>query len=499
MLFPTFTFAAFFLVVYPVHVLLRAHTRAWKLAMVAASGVFYSWWIGGQRVLYDPSAWRFFGLIAASIIVNWGLSHVVGPNRDSLLSRKIPAKATSTKSVLWIAVAFNLGLLSIFKYYGFFSLALLDLLNGDPLHPPIPLHDIVLPVGISFFTFQALSYVIDVHRGKIAPADLLDVAFYISFFPQLVAGPIVRASEFLPQLRPENRPERVPVTDAIWLFGRGVFKKVVISTYLAEAIVDPAFAGPGSASRSELWFAMYGYAIQIYADFSGYTDMAIGLALLMGFVFPQNFDNPYRATSIQDFWRRWHQTLSRWLRDYLYFPLGGNRNGRLLTYRNLMLTMVLGGLWHGAAWRFVVWGAIHGVALAANRLFTQYRNDRATPSDSKDRRTPTIWGPIASWLLTFHVVCVAWVFFRAPSWGEAMLFLRGLVDGPSGGPLPLLVGLIVVASVATQFLPLHLGAAARSQLARLHPLAQGACLGVWFALVVALGPQGVAPFIYFRF
>ncbi len=222
---------------------------------------------------------------------------------------------------------------------------------------PLPLLTIALPVGISFFTFQAISYTVDVKRRLIEPAALIDVAIYLSFFPHLIAGPIVRAREFLPQLATPRDPERVAVSAGITLIALGLVKKVMIADYLGRTVVDPVFAVPQAYHAPDVLLAAYAYAAQIYCDFSGYTDIAIGLALLMGFVFPQNFNSPYRATGFRDFWRRWHMTLSRFLRDFLYIPLGGSRGGRAKTYRNLMITMVLGGLWHGAAWTFVIWGA----------------------------------------------------------------------------------------------------------------------------------------------
>lgn len=523
MLFPTFTFAVFFLVVYAGHVILQTRTQLWKLGLVSASAIFYGWW-----------DWRFLGLLSGSILANWALAsrlRQVGTAAGTA-GEHSDTESDQRRRILHVAVVLNLGVLGFFKYYDFFALSAIDMLGLNPASATIPLFDIVLPVGISFFTFQALSYVIDVSRGKVPPASLLDVAVYLSFFPQLVAGPIVRATEFLPQLAPRDQAENVLASEALWLIGRGLFKKVVISTYLAQAIVDPVFAGPSSASREELWIGMYAYAIQIYADFSGYTDIAIGLALLLGFRFPQNFDNPYRSQSIQEFWQRWHQTLSRWLRDYLYIPLGGNRRGTVLTYRNLMLTMLLGGLWHGAAWTFVVWGAIHGLALAIERFIGDSAGDsvpkQPDPADPGLVQSPssatiptvqkhsdsiavdqshgrlalapiTALKPFARWFVTFHIVCIAWVLFRASSIGEASDYVIGLLTAAGGGPVSLPVLGIIVAAVAFQFAPSSIAERARLQLSRRHPVTQGALLGLWIALVVALGPQGVSPFIYFQF
>ena len=258
---------------------------------------------------------------------------------------------------------------------------------------------IALPVGVSFFSFQAVTYVVDVKRRQTEPASLLDAAIYLSFFPHLVAGPIVRASEFLPQLREPRDPDRVAVGAGPSLIALGLIKKVMIADYLAREVVDKVFAVPQAYSAPDAILAAYAYAAQIFCDFSGYTDMAIGLALLMGFVFPQNFNSPYRATGFRDFWRRWHMTLSRFLRDYLYIPLGGNRKGRVRTYINLMLTMALGGLWHGAAWNFVAWGAYQGTGLSAEHAI--------------NGRLGRIFPGWLRWFVTFNLIVLGWILFRS--------------------------------------------------------------------------------------
>ena len=349
MLFPTLTFALFFLTVYPVCWLLRWRHWAWKLFVLLASYVFYGSW---DR--------RFVFLIFLSSVLNYAAARA--------LYRQGPERQTGRRAVLLAALVFNLGLLGVFKYYGFFVESLNEALRGAGFGGRLPFVEVIVPVGISFFTFQAISYVVDVYRGSLAPGRWLDFAVYLAFFPHLVAGPIVRASEFLPQLNVPRTLLPRNATRAALLIGRGLFKKVVISSYVATAIVDPVFGVPGQHSSPEILLAIYGYAVQIYADFSGYTDIAIGIALLLGIGFPQNFDRPYSAVSMQDFWRRWHMTLSRWLRDYLYIPLGGSRHGTLATYRNLMLTMALGGLWHGASLTFLAWGVFHGIGLALERL-----------------------------------------------------------------------------------------------------------------------------------
>jgi alginate O-acetyltransferase complex protein AlgI len=352
---------------------------------------------------------------------------------------------------------------------------------------------VVLPVGISFYTFMAISYVVDVYRGAFRPTSLGKFAAYLSFFPHLVAGPIVRPGELIPQLDSPRDPRYVDTSRAFFLIGTGLFMKVVVANHLAANIVDQVYGAPSQHSALEVLVATYGYAVQIYADFFGYTNIAIGLALLLGFQFPQNFDAPYAATSIQDFWRRWHMTLSRWLRDYLYIPLGGNRRGRLLTYRNLMVTMLIGGLWHGAGWTFVVWGGIHGLALSVERFWREQRGGRERPA--------TAWRRTWQRLLTFHVVCFAWIFFRAESFSDAWEVLVRLATA-WGEPSPLVTGGVLAAiavGLASQYLPRRLPLALMARFSRLPLPAQAGTLAAALLVTHALGPEGVAPFIYFQF
>jgi D-alanyl-lipoteichoic acid acyltransferase DltB (MBOAT superfamily) len=459
-LFPTVTFALFFAVVLPVSWLLQPHQRAWRVWILLASYVFYGWW-----------DWRFVFLLAGSTVVNHILAVAIYRTRAH----------HARKLLLTLALAFDLGLLGYFKYANFF-LSSVDNTIGTSW-----IADVVLPVGISFFTFMAISYVVDTYRGELVPASFARFAVFQAFFPHLVAGPIVRASELLPQLESPRDPRRVDVSRAFFLIVSGLFLKVVIANHLATHIVDDVFAAPNRHSSLEVLVGVYGYAVQIFADFCGYTNIAIGVALLLGFQFPQNFNSPYAAVSLQDFWRRWHMTLSRWLRDYLYIPLGGNRKGTLITYRNLMLTMVLGGLWHGAAWTFVIWGAIHGIGLALERALGW---------------RPT--SPAAKWfgrLLTFHVVCFAWIFFRADSFARAVTVLERLFTA-WGQPSPLVttsVVLAIVVGIAGQYVrPSALTGLLRG-FGRLPVPAQAAAVAVCLMLINTLGPAGVAPFIYFRF
>jgi D-alanyl-lipoteichoic acid acyltransferase DltB (MBOAT superfamily) len=492
MLFPTVAFAVFFVVVFTANWLLRPYHTVWRVFMIAASFYFYCYW-----------DWRFGFLLGGSAIVNWALGRAIAARMEQADDPEASSGSVATdtlvatrasKVLVRLAVVVNLAVLGFFKYWEFFISSIRQTLDatGLPIDPPFL--EIILPIGISFTTFHAISYVVDVGRGKQQPLSLLDFTPYLSFFPHLVAGPIVRATEFAPQISHRPDPRKVKSAEAFWLIFAGLFKKVVISTYLAGQIVDPVFAVPSEHNSLEVLFAIYGYAIQIYADFSGYTDIAIGCALLLGFRFPQNFDAPYIAESMQDFWRRWHITLSRWLRDYLYIPLGGNRQGPGRTSFNLMATMVLGGLWHGPAWNFVIWGAIHGTALVV------------------ERRVKAAWKPIGlphglvrvlQWALTFHVVCLAWVFFRAEDLDLALEMLGQLVGGLGVVADPSLVTnvvvLVVVASIASQFVPDRTVTGWKTSYSRLNPLLQGVAFGVGLLLVDAFGPEGVAPFIYFQF
>ncbi|HKH87246.1 MAG TPA: MBOAT family O-acyltransferase, partial [Acidimicrobiales bacterium] len=354
-------------------------------------------------------------------------------------------------------------------------------------------------VGISFFTFMGLSYVIDIYRRRLEPSPWLDVAVFVCFFPHLVAGPIVRGSDLLPQIIRASRrdPRHIDLPRAAYLIFGGLFKKVVLSSYVSSAIVDPVFANPGLHSAPEVVFAVWGYAVQIYCDFSGYTDIAIGCALLLGFRFPENFNSPYTARSLQDFWRRWHMTLSFWLRDYVYIPLGGNQGpSKWSMYRNIMITMLLGGLWHGAGWTFVAWGALHGAGQCTGHWRRQRRVAQGLPAQS-DGRLPVAWQRFA----TFQYVCLGWVFFRATSFSNAFAVLDRLLSGWSL-PSPLVtfpVILTIIVGIGTQYVPQRVSFRVQDVFGRLRPALQGISLAAILLVITTMGPPGVAPFIYFRF
>jgi D-alanyl-lipoteichoic acid acyltransferase DltB (MBOAT superfamily) len=473
LIFPTIQFAVFFVAVFTVSWLLMQRQALWKPFILAASYVFYG---------YTDA--RFVLLLFGSTIFNQVMAEALHRTRDGRARNVLTA----------VAVGGNLAALGWFKYYNFFLDSVTTLFSKVGATPPLPLLQVALPVGISFFTFQALSYVIDVQRRAISPAKPVDFAVYLAFFPHLVAGPIVRASEFIPQLRRPQDPRRIQATRAFFLIVGGLVKKVVIADFLATHIVDDVFDNPAAHSTWQVLVGIYGYAVQIFCDFSGYSEMAIGIALLLGFRFPENFNAPYTAVSLQDFWRRWHMSLSRWLRDYLYIPLGGNRGSGLFTYRNLMLTMLLGGLWHGAAWNFVIWGGIHGVGLAVERVLASRREARghAPARDTVARR-------VVGRLVTFHVVCLAWVFFRADGVGSAFSVFGRLLSFDGGGAVAANVLALVAVGIGMQYLPRDATGRLQRGFARLSVGVQGAVLAACLVLVSALGNQEVAAFIYFQF
>ncbi len=474
MLFPTFDFAIFFAVAFSVNWLLNSRPGPWKLAMIALSYYFYAWW-----------DWRFVLLLVASTaIAHFG---AVGVKR---------ARSERGRRTAMIAACVGLlGLLGYFKYYGFLSANVDNALHRVGLGRLFPIIQPTLPVAISFFTFMALSYVIDIYRRQLEMARPLDLAVYLSFFPHLVAGPIVRGGELLPQIRRQRDPRQIDYSRALWLIMAGLFKKVVISSYVSSAIVTPVFNAPKLHSAQEAIFAAWGYAVQIYCDFSGYTDIAIGLALLLGFRFPINFDAPYTARDLQDFWRRWHITLSRWLRDYLYIPLGGSRGSHLKTARNIMLTMLLGGLWHGAGWTFIIWGGLMGAGQVFGHTRRRLRIERGLPGEPEGRAR--LWWQ-RFW--TFQFVCLGWVFFNATSFNNAMAVIGRLFDG--WGPSPLITPLLVVTIVgvlAVQYVPGTLVERVQALFSHQRAVVQVGVLAVALLVITTLGPTGVAPFIYYRF
>lgn len=468
MLFPTPTFAIFLTAVLLASWLLGSRPRAWRLLLVGSSALFYGW--ASSRMLL---------LLGLAVLGNWALGRLVAKHRYALP----------------LGIVANLGVLATYKYYDFFATSVADALRdaGIELHPP--LLQLVLPVGLSFITFAAIAYLVEVRRGVTPPAPLLDVAVWLSFFPTVTAGPITRPSELMPQLPKAGDRRRIAVGEATWLLARGLVKKVVLASWLSSTITESVFATPSVHTGPELLLGVYAYAAQIYLDFSGYTDLARGSALLLGIRLPENFDLPYAATSIHDFWNRWHLTLSRWLRDFLFTPLA--RRWRAHWWRSFgvpVVVMALAGLWHGAAWTFVAFGLVHGVALAVERGMREHRRAHGR------HHNETVVARVLHRVVAFHVVCLGWVFFASESLGQATVLLRGLVHGWSVAPaVPALLFLVLAAVLVVQLLPRRLTDDARALYVRAPTVLQPVALAGALVVVDALGPQGVAPFIYYRF
>lgn len=419
MLFDTPIYFSFLTLVVAVYWRLDRRRQNWLL--LAASYFFYGWW-----------DWHFLLLMMGSTLV------------DYLVSQRIAASAGPAQRKAWLmlSLVINFGCLGIFKYFNFFADSLARALHLAGVQPAlVPFLQVVLPPGISFYTFQEVAYIVDVYFNKLRPADsLVDYALFVSLFPHLIAGPIQRPDHLLPQVQRERTYDPKAFFDGCMLIACGLFRKCVIADRCA-LIANAGFDGRLGHSFLATTLAAVAFAFQIYGDFSGYSDMARGSAQLMGFHFMVNFRQPYLATSLQEFWRRWHISLSTWLRDYLYIPLGGNRNGELQTYRNLMATMLLGGLWHGANWTFVIWGAIHGAGLSLQRLFSS--DDRGV----KDLQGPRLW---LRRLAVFTLVCVAWIYFRATTLAGATRMLADLGTWewtPDFGVIIAVLGVVIGATL----------------------------------------------------
>ena len=457
MLFHTWPFVVFFLVVYPIYILLR-RTGYWLHWLLAASYVFYAWW--------NP---LYLFLILYSTLLDY--TAVV-----------LMERSRWRKPWLVLSIVNNLTLLGFFKYAGFITESINAALSklGAPYAVPEP--DILLPVGISFFVFQSMSYTIDYYRGQIdRERSFIRYAAFVSLFPQLVAGPIERARALLRQLRTVPPIGSSDVADGLSLFVVGLFKKVAIADYLA-LYVEPIYASPDAYGAPALMLATFAFAWQIYCDFSGYTDMARGVARMMGIRLMLNFNNPYLATGLSDFWSRWHISLSTWFRDYVYVSLGGNRARTWIIYRNLFLTFVISGLWHGAAWTFVIWGTLHGMAVMLTR-----RAERS----GWYQRLPRLLKQI----VVFLFVCFAWIFFRAKDVGDAWLIVQRVFGGPWEDPaFPLLALVLVFGLWAYQF---AYESRLRPVLAR--PAVKVGLVVVMLVYVGMLSSSSDQAFIYFQF
>ncbi len=460
-----FLFAGFISIFYLIH-----HKHNVKLLYV----VLFSYYF------YYKSSGIYFLLLVLSTVVDYNLANIMAN----------APKGWQRKGLLIFSLVLNLGLLGYFKYTNFLY-EIYCAACGSNFSP----FSIFLPVGVSFFTFQSLSYTIDIYRGELKPVKrMLDYAFFVSFFPQLVAGPIVRARDFIPQISMPTIVTRAMFSEGMYLIISGLFKKAVISDYISANFVDRIFANPTLYTGLENLFGVYGYALQIYCDFSGYSDMAIGIALLFGYRLCINFDSPYQSSSVTEFWRRWHISLSTWLRDYLYISLGGNRKGRFRTYLNQFITMLLGGLWHGAAFRFIIWGALHGIALGIDKWVKEYFK-------IPDTKLVKVLGVI----LTFHFVCFCWIFFRADNMQIATSVISQIathftpsiffnfVAGYQNVLLVMLLGYIL------HFLPHHIELQAQQAVYRMPLPAVVAMLAVVVVILVQVKTSEIQPFIYFQF
>jgi alginate O-acetyltransferase complex protein AlgI len=465
--FVSFEFAFLFFVVLIFLGLLR-NSLARKIIILCASCVFYAYW-----------DWRFLGLLIIVTLMDYYISVKIDSLSDPYAKR----------NWLILSLVINLIILGFFKYFNFF----IDTFNilFSPFRRTLHEFNIILPVGISFYIFETISYVVDVYKGSEKPArSLLDYAVFITFFPRLVAGPIMRASQFLPQLYRGVYFSRDNFLIGAQLFAQGLIKKIVVADSIAY-LVDAVYNHPGLFSSSTIYLAVISYSIQIYFDFSGYSDMACGIAKTLGFDLAINFDFPYISQSVTEFWKRWHISLSSWLRDYLYIPLGGNRTGKVRTYINLMLTMLIGGLWHGASWNFVFWGGLHGIYLALERLFA-----KRTGVDHHISSVASSW---LKSLLVFFIVSITWIFFRSPSLDVTRVVFYKLLfldsSGVSWWYVPAILFSIVVVFgglVINTFKPSF------GEVAVSGPFSV-AFLLFEYIFVMLFFTANISPFIYFQF
>jgi alginate O-acetyltransferase complex protein AlgI len=467
MLFNSWNFVVFLLIVLSVCAWLPRYKTPWKVFIILASCYFYGQW-----------SWKYLSLIFFTATL------------DFFIAQKLQTVLKPAKLIA-VSVSVNLVVLAFFKYANFVITSINDTVDWAGFVPTLTVLDIVLPVGISFYTFQNMSYTIDVYRGNLSPRkSILDYWTFSTFFPQLLAGPIVRASEFFGQLDRPNPIVWRNLQYGLVLITAGYLKKVVLADNLASS-VEQVFGNAAAAGPWESLLAVYAFAFQIYFDFSGYTDIAIGIALLFGFEFPKNFDYPYLSTSFQEFWRRWHMTLSRWLRDYLYISLGGNRHGLSRTTANLMITMLLGGLWHGASWNFVVWGGLHGAYLAIERFAL---------SKLAWWNSNSVFARLTRFFIVFHLICFAWIFFRAQSFATSIQIIdnisRIFYERPTilkHGSLALLLAVLLLAHWAMSSSRL------KDRLASANALVFGAFVAVVALALIWFTPAQSVPFIYFQF
>ena len=489
LIFSTTAFWLFFLVV------LAGYSLVYKKLFIRNAYLFLV-----SLFFYYKSGGLFLFLLLFVILIDFTCGLLIYNSRTKFTRRLF----------VILSIISNLGILAYFKYTGFFVSTINDLFGTDykvydylaafansNFSTSFSISSIILPVGISFFTFQSLSYTFDVYRKKMEPVrNIIDFGFYVSFFPQLVAGPIVRASEFIPQLYSEFHLSKKEFSHALFLISTGLIKKIIISDFIAISFIDRVFDAPSMYSGFENLMAVYGYGLQIYCDFSGYTDIAIGLGLILGFRLPVNFNSPYKAAGIADFWKRWHISLSRWLKDFLYIPLGGNRKGKIRTNINLLITMFLGGLWHGASVRFVIWGLLHGIGLVINRIWYSIFGDRL-----KQGRI----GRAIAVFITFQFVSFCWIFFRAPDMNSVNIMLRQIAENFSPGsymtvlPAYSSAFLIMAAGYGIHFLPERIKESCRGMFIRIPLLVQLFLIMLVAIMLYQMRTTDVMPFIYFRF
>lgn len=469
MLFSSGLFWLLFIFFLPIYALIK--DGKWKMILfVVAFSIYF----------YYKSSGLFFLMLISTSLIDWIISRFM---------IKIERRA-GRLALMWLSITISLSILGYFKYANFFLWNWNQMVVGN--FQPL---DIILPVGISFYTFQSISYVVDVYKKKIKPTRTwLEYLFFLSFFPALVAGPIVRADYFLPQIRKNEKPSAIQIYTGLWLIIAGIVKKAIIADYISQ-YNDLIFNDPTFYTGVQTLMGVLGYTMQIYCDFSGYSDMAIGLALIMGFKLGINFDSPYQSRNLTEFWRRWHISLSSWLRDYVYIPLGGNRKGTLRTYINNFLTMLIGGLWHGAAWKFVFWGAMHGVGLAIHKAckpVLQKIPDNFIVS-------------FISWLITFIYVSLLWVFFRAASFEDSILIIQNIFVDFQWAQIPqffearMVWCIMMLILIIAHFIPQRWMDYCGDKFARSSWIVKLLVFVIVVQVVIEFMSEEVAPFIYFQF
>lgn len=469
MLFSSGFFWLLFIIFIPFYALIKK-SRIQMIIFVVLFSLFF----------YYKSSGLFFLLLVGTSLVDWTLSRIIAWSK----------RRSTRLSLMWVSICLSLSILGYFKYANFFLWNWNAMVKGN--FQPL---DIILPVGISFYTFQSISYVVDVYKERIKPTRTwIEYLFFLSFFPALVAGPIVRADYFIPQIKENRRATNADIWGGLWLIIVGILKKAVIADYIAQ-YNDLIFNDPSIYTGVQTLMGVLGYTMQIYCDFSGYTDMAIGIALIMGFKLGINFDSPYQSRNLTEFWRRWHISLSSWLRDYVYIPLGGNRKGTFRTYVNNFLTMLIGGLWHGAAWKFIFWGAMHGVGLAVHKACKPVL-----------KRIPDNWlTSFISWALTFLYVSALWVFFRAASFEDSILIIGNIFKDWDWNQIPQFFQVrtewcvMMLALIVLHFIPQTVADKTQLLFVKSPWIVKFVCFLVVVQLVIIYMSEEVAPFIYFQF